>query len=94
MIDTSQTNGVVFGDFKSCRLIWDEGTSIRQTTTLLPIKYAKIGRKIELEENNKWVSWFVSAVSDNVIHDPTDPKVLIKYHRSGTGDSLPKRKNK
>lgn len=95
-VNTQQNDtGVVFGEFKSSRLVREEGTSIISNTILLPIKYAKVGKKLELlNEDKTWTEWMVLSTSEFVVKDPVDPKVLVKYHRRATGDSMPKRNSK
>lgn len=93
-VNTSQNDtGVVEGDFKSCHLVWEENNSILHTTKLIPVKFAKQGKIIEVQNDDKsWSSWMVLVASENVITNPTDPKVLIKSHRKATGDSMPRTK--
>lgn len=92
-VNTSQNDtGVVFGDFKSCRLVREVVDGVASITTLLPIKFAKIGKQLELNDDKVWTTWMVLTVSENIVKDPVDPKVLIKSHRKATGDSMPKKK--
>lgn len=91
-VNTSQNDtGVIKGDFKSCRVVREENGSILSQVTLLPVKFAQLGKQLELSDKGVWTTWMVLNVSSNVITDPVDPRVLVKSHRRATGDSLPKR---
>lgn len=84
--------GVVKGNFKSCTLVRQEEGSVLSNVVLIPEKYAKAGRGIEVCADGVWSHWMVLTASESVVVDPVDPKVLIKSHRRATGDSMPKRK--
>lgn len=97
-VNTAQNDtGVVKGNFKSCTLVKQVDTSsteIISQTSLIPEKFAVVGKMIELKDDNGWVSWLVASASTSIVVDPVDPKVLIKAHRRATGDSMPKRSSK
>jgi len=89
-VNTSQNDtGVVFGEFKSCTLvrIYEDG-EVGSYTCLLPLKFAKEGKKLQIVDDNEWIDWMVLKVSENIVTNPVDPRVLIKSHRKATGDSM------
>lgn len=91
-VNTSQNDtGVVFGDFKSCKVVREENNDVISLVTLLPLKYAKVGKQLELQDNGVWKTWLVLSASEFIVKDPTDPRILIKSQRTATGDSMPKR---
>jgi len=91
-VNTSQNDtGVVFGEFKSCKVVREENNGIVSLVTLLPVKYAKVGKQLELQDDNQWKTWLVLSASEHIVTDPVDARVLIKSHRKATGDSMPKR---
>lgn len=93
-VNTSQNDtGVVYGEFRSSTLvrIYPDG-GLAQTTVLLPLKFAKEGKKVEIIDDGEWKDWMVLKVSDTIVTNPVDSRVLIKSHRKATGDSMPKRK--
>jgi hypothetical protein len=93
-VNTRQNDtGVIFGEFKSCTLVrvYEDG-AVGSYTCLLPLKFAKEGKKLQIVDDNEWIDWMVLKVSDNIVTNPVDPRVLIKSHRKATGDSMPKRK--
>lgn len=84
--------GVIKGEFKHCKLIWEnEDGSVLHYSSILPLKYCKIGKVIEINNGEKFQPWIVSVVSSDIIINPIDPRILIKHHRNATGDSMPKR---
>lgn len=80
--------GVVKGNFRSCLLVREEEGAVAQTVSLIPEKYAKVGRGLELCDNGKWNHWMVLTASQSLVVDPVDPRVLVKSHRRATGDSM------
>lgn len=94
-VNTKQENtGVVFGEFKSCTLVKQKSdNSVESYVCLLPTKYAKEGKKIEIKNEERWVEWMVLKCSDTIVTNPVDPRILIKSHRAATGDSMPKKGN-
>ena len=94
-VDTRQDDtGVVKGNFKSCTLAaslanWDVITHV----SLLPEKFAKAGKLVEIEHNGEWRTWLVQTASDSIVVDPVGPRILIRHHRRATGDSMPKTNN-
>lgn len=91
-VNTSQNDtGVIFGEFKSCKVVREVEGSILSQVTLLPVKFAKLGKQLELQDDGKWTTWMVLNVSEFIVKDPVDARVLIKSHRKATGDSMPKR---
>jgi hypothetical protein len=92
-VNTSQNDtGVVKGKFRQCTLCRKEEFSVTTKVSLIPEKFCKLGKLLELEDNDKWNTWIVIFVSDTVSEDPIDSRVLIKAHRRATGDSMPKMK--
>jgi hypothetical protein len=90
-VNTAQNDtGVIKGNFRSCRLVrpLTEIEGVAHTTSLIPEKYAKVGRGLELFDGTEWVHWMVLTVSGNLVVDPVDSRVLIKSHRRATGDSM------
>lgn len=93
-VNTRQNDtGVVKGEFKQCTLARTEENGVSSTTTYIPLKYARVGRTLELQqEDGEWNTWVVIYASDAITVDPVDPRVLIKSHRRATGDSMPRKK--
>lgn len=61
----------------------------------IPEKYAKIGDKLKLRENDVWDDgWEVMFVGDDVLkqEDLPDAHKAAKVHKKRTGDSLPKQR--
>ncbi|MCK9428418.1 MAG: hypothetical protein M0R17_00225 [Candidatus Omnitrophica bacterium] len=91
-VNTSQNDsGVVKGDFKQCTLVRKINYEVVQTVVLIPLKLAKIGKILEIKNDEGiWIEWLVLSISNNIQTDPIDSRVLIRAHRRATGDSLPK----
>jgi hypothetical protein len=68
-------------------VIEKDGEVISQVS-LIPEKYARKGRNLELCVNGEWTQWMVLSASESVVEDPVDPRILIKSHRRATGDSM------
>lgn len=65
-------------------------TSTSYLTSLVPVKYAKVGKVLKLKNIDKWSDgWVVKEVYEQV-ELPKDIRKIIKEHRIRTGDSSPK----
>lgn len=60
-----------------------------ETTTHLPVKFAKVGKLVGLKDDDFEQTWKVMSAGP-VVTNPTDPRDLIKGHRKMTGDSTPR----
>lgn len=62
------------------------------TTTYLPERYAVLGEKVSLKQDDVWTTGWVVAKVGEGIDDPklADSHKAIIRHRKETGDSLPK----
>ena len=88
-VNTQQDDtGVVKGNFKSCTLVREVETGVVSNTVLLPEKFAKAGKNIEINTDGVWTQWMVLKASGSIVVDPIDPRILIKAHRRATGDSM------
>lgn len=88
-VNTKQDEtGVVKGNFRSCLLVREVEGGVAQTVSLIPEKYAKAGRGLELYSEGKWDHWMVLTASPSLVVDPVDSRILIKSHRRATGDSM------
>jgi len=91
-VNTKQDEtGVVKGNFRSCTLVREIEGGVCHTVSLIPEKYAKAGRGIELCTEGTWEHWMVLSASPSIVTDPVDARILIKSHRRATGDSMPKK---
>ena len=94
-VNTSQNDaGVVKGDFKQVNLVRETDSGISSTVCLIPAKFAKEGRKIDIYTSGEWVNWMVLRASPYTFTDPVDPRIKIKSHRRATGDAMPKKGSK
>lgn len=83
--------GVVKGDFKQCTLVRKIKDEVVSNVCYIPIKLAKIGKQIEIKNDDGiWIEWMILQISDSIVTDPIDSRVLIKAHRRATGDSMPR----
>lgn len=90
-VNTSQNDtGVVKGDFNQVTLVREVPNGILSDVVLIPAKFAKIGKVLDIYTSGEWVTWMVLKVSNQVYSNPIDPRVLIKSHRKATGDSMPR----
>lgn len=80
--------GVVKGNFRQCTLVREGVDGVSSTVSLIPEKYAKVGRGLELCSEGKWEHWMVLKASEQLTVDPIDARILIKSHRRATGDSM------
>lgn len=88
-VNTQQDDtGVVKGNFRSCTLVRPSEGGVESQVSLIPEKFAKVGRKLELNAEGTWKDWTVLSASENLIVDPVDSRILIKAHRRATGDSM------
>jgi hypothetical protein len=88
-VNTRQDDtGVVKGNFRQCTLVRECENGVSTTVSLIPEKYAKVGRGLELCSDGQWDHWMVLKVSPNLTVDPVDARILIKSHRRATGDSM------
>lgn len=93
-VNTKQDEtGVVKGRFKSCTLVREVEGGVSSLVSLIPEKYARKGRNLELCNDGNWTSWMVLSASESVVEDPVDPRILIKSHRRATGDSMKRVEN-
>jgi len=88
-VNTRQDDtGVVKGNFRSCTLARPTPAGVESQVSLIPEKFANVGRRLELNANGEWKDWTVLSASENLIVDPIDSRILIKSHRRATGDSM------
>jgi hypothetical protein len=77
--------------FQQCVLTQDTTTIV----TWLPEKFCKVGRKLQLKDNDKWSAvWIVNYVNPDKTDNPPDYRKQIRKHRENTGDSMPKNKRR
>lgn len=78
-------------EYRQCCLKRVDGTSTYTTVTFIPVKYAVVGRKIELQEQNgDWSPiWTVESASEltKQASDFQTYEQMVRGHRQATGDS-------
>jgi hypothetical protein len=63
--------------------------------TWLPATFAVKGKVLKLKgESNEWVDGWVVVSVGPLSTQPPDWRKLVRQHRRGTGDDLPKRRKK
>jgi len=83
-------------EYRQCTLTRTNGTSTYTTVTFLPVKYAIVGKNVELQESDSGWSpiWTVQATS-NFTKEASEFQTyeqMVRGHRQATGDST-KRSN-
>lgn len=80
--------------YRQCVLQREENGSKFTTTSYIPSKLAKVGRNIEIKENDTWTAWTVSSASDTEISDELAKQVDQKSHDGWGSLDMPRRRGK
>jgi hypothetical protein len=66
--------------YRQCELKRTENGNSLTTVSYIPSKLAKVGRKIEVQENEIWTAWTVDKISDVEISDEVAKKTQKMWH--------------
>ncbi len=80
--------------YRQCELKREENGSNFTTVTYIPSKLAKVGRNIEINENDVWTAWTVSTASSVEISDELAKQVDQKFHDGWGSLDMPHRRGK
>ena len=77
--------------YRQCTLRLTTSDGHTEQTSYIPDKYAKVGKILQLKENDIWTDgWEVISIHHEPTDEPPDFRKMIRGHRKNTGDSLPK----
>lgn len=80
--------------YRQCELKREENGCKVTTVAYIPSKLAKVGRNIEINENDMWTAWTVSTASAVEISDELAKQVDQKFHDGWGSLDMPRRRGK
>jgi hypothetical protein len=66
--------------YRQCELKRIENGKSLTTVSYIPSKLAKVGRKVEVQEDKNWTPWTVDKVSETEISDEVAKKTQKMWH--------------